>query len=59
MRQKLPTLNRINDDGVVVIVRLDGAEEAFRASEAAIAGGVRATEVTLSHARRTWVSSND
>src|SRR5512132_3522077 len=48
MRQKLLTLSRINDDGVVVIVRLDDAEEAFRASEAAIAGGVRAIEVTLS-----------
>jgi 2-dehydro-3-deoxyphosphogluconate aldolase/(4S)-4-hydroxy-2-oxoglutarate aldolase len=48
MPQKLLTLNRIHDDGVVVIVRLDNADEAFRASEAAIAGGVRAIEVTLS-----------
>jgi 2-dehydro-3-deoxyphosphogluconate aldolase / (4S)-4-hydroxy-2-oxoglutarate aldolase len=48
MYQKLHTLNHIADDGVVVIVRLDDAEEAFRASEAAIAGGVRAIEVTLS-----------
>jgi 2-dehydro-3-deoxyphosphogluconate aldolase/(4S)-4-hydroxy-2-oxoglutarate aldolase len=48
MPQKLLTLNRIHDDGLVVIVRLDDAEEAFQASEAAIAGGVRAIEVTLS-----------
>jgi len=48
MRQKLLTLTHINDDGVVVIVRLDDAEEAFRASQAAIAGGVKAIEVTLS-----------
>ena len=48
MRQKLLALSHINDDGVVVIVRLDNAEEAFRASEAAIAGGVKALEITLS-----------
>jgi len=48
MRQKLLTLTHINDDGVVVIVRLDDAEEAFRASQAAIAGGVKAIEITLS-----------
>jgi 2-dehydro-3-deoxyphosphogluconate aldolase/(4S)-4-hydroxy-2-oxoglutarate aldolase len=48
MRQKLLTLSHINDDGVVVIVRLNDAEEAFRASEAAIAGGVKAIEITLS-----------
>ena len=48
MRQKLLTLTHIHDDGVVVIVRLDDAEEAFRASQAAIAGGVKAIEITLS-----------
>lgn len=48
MHQKLLTLGRISEDGVVVIVRLEDADEAFRASEAAIAGGVRAIEVTLS-----------
>jgi 2-dehydro-3-deoxyphosphogluconate aldolase / (4S)-4-hydroxy-2-oxoglutarate aldolase len=48
MRQKLLTLTHISGDGVVVIVRLDDAEEAFRASEAAIAGGVKAIEITLS-----------
>lgn len=48
MHQKLVTLGRIADSGVVVIVRLDDAEEALRASEAAIAGGVNAIEVTLS-----------
>ena len=48
MRQKLLTLTHINDDGVIVIVRLDDAEEAFRSSQAAIAGGVKAIEITLS-----------
>lgn len=48
MHQKLHTLKRITDDGTVVIVRLDDADEAFQASEAAIAGGIRAIEVTLS-----------
>lgn len=48
MYQKLVTLGRISEDGVVVIVRLEDADEAFRASQAAIAGGVRAIEVTLS-----------
>ncbi len=48
MHQKLHTLRRITDDATVVIVRLDDADEAFRASEAAIAGGIRAIEVTLS-----------
>lgn len=48
MHQKLTTLSRIDQTGTVVIVRLDDAEEAFRASEAAIAGGIDAIEITLS-----------
>jgi 2-dehydro-3-deoxyphosphogluconate aldolase/(4S)-4-hydroxy-2-oxoglutarate aldolase len=48
MHPKLVTLNRISEEGVVVIVRLDDPEEAFRVSTAAIAGGIRAIEVTLS-----------
>ncbi|NQX18296.1 bifunctional 4-hydroxy-2-oxoglutarate aldolase/2-dehydro-3-deoxy-phosphogluconate aldolase [Rathayibacter sp. VKM Ac-2857] len=48
MLQKLRTLHHIIDDGTLVIVRLDDAAEAFAASEAAIAGGIRAIEITLS-----------
>ncbi|MCR2816851.1 bifunctional 4-hydroxy-2-oxoglutarate aldolase/2-dehydro-3-deoxy-phosphogluconate aldolase [Microbacterium jiangjiandongii] len=48
MHKKLDTLNRITQTGTVVIVRLDNADEAYRASEAAIAGGIKAIEVTLS-----------
>ncbi|MET0716346.1 MAG: bifunctional 4-hydroxy-2-oxoglutarate aldolase/2-dehydro-3-deoxy-phosphogluconate aldolase [Mycetocola sp.] len=48
MHQKLATLRNILDDGLVVIVRLEDADEALRASEAAIAGGIKAIEVTLS-----------
>ncbi|QJU56337.1 bifunctional 4-hydroxy-2-oxoglutarate aldolase/2-dehydro-3-deoxy-phosphogluconate aldolase (plasmid) [Herbiconiux sp. KACC 21604] len=48
MHRKLRTLNQIVEDGTIAIVRLDDADEAFRASEAAIAGGIRAIEVTLS-----------
>lgn len=48
MPTKLTTLNRIVGDGALVIVRLDDADEAFRASAAAIEGGIRAVEVTLS-----------
>lgn len=48
MNAKLRTLTNIHDAGTVVIVRLDDAEEALRASRAAIEGGVRAIEITLS-----------
>jgi 2-dehydro-3-deoxyphosphogluconate aldolase/(4S)-4-hydroxy-2-oxoglutarate aldolase len=42
---KLNTLNRIVVEGALVIVRLDDADEAFRASAAAIDGGIRALGV--------------
>jgi 2-dehydro-3-deoxyphosphogluconate aldolase/(4S)-4-hydroxy-2-oxoglutarate aldolase len=48
MNAKLRTLTNIHTTGTIVIVRLDDADEALRASRAAIAGGVRAIEVTLS-----------
>lgn len=48
MNSKLRTLTNIHSTGTVVIVRLDDAEEALRASRAAIAGGVQAIEITLS-----------
>jgi len=48
MNGKLRTLNHIIDDGTIVIVRLDDADEAYRAAAAAIEGGIRAIEITLS-----------
>lgn len=48
MTTKLQTLNAIDRTGAVLILRLDNAEEAYRASEAAIEGGITTLEVTLS-----------
>ncbi len=48
MNAKLRTLTNIHSTGTVVIVRLDDADEALRASRAAIEGGIRAIEITLS-----------
>lgn len=48
MFQKLHVLETIRDSGNVLIVRLDTAEEAFAVAEAAVAGGIRALEITLS-----------
>lgn len=48
MLTKYKTLDAIVQTGAVLIVRLESAEEAFAVSEAAIAGGIRALEITLS-----------
>jgi 2-dehydro-3-deoxyphosphogluconate aldolase/(4S)-4-hydroxy-2-oxoglutarate aldolase len=48
MFKKLRHLQIIAETGVVLIVRLDDAGEAYQVSKAAIAGGVRALEITLS-----------
>jgi 2-dehydro-3-deoxyphosphogluconate aldolase/(4S)-4-hydroxy-2-oxoglutarate aldolase len=48
MYKKLRTLQTIDDSGAVLIVRLENAEVAERVAEAAIAGGFRALEITLS-----------
>ncbi|MGQ2914577.1 bifunctional 4-hydroxy-2-oxoglutarate aldolase/2-dehydro-3-deoxy-phosphogluconate aldolase [Microbacterium aurantiacum] len=48
MFKKLDVLQTIRDSGNVLIVRLDTAEEAFDVAVAAVAGGVRALEITLS-----------
>ena len=48
MFQKLDVLDTIRESGNVLIVRLDTAEEAFEVAEAAVAGGIRALEITLS-----------
>jgi 2-dehydro-3-deoxyphosphogluconate aldolase/(4S)-4-hydroxy-2-oxoglutarate aldolase len=48
MYKKLRTLQTIDESGAVLIVRLEDAEVAERVAEAAIAGGFRALEITLS-----------
>ena len=48
MLSKFAALDTIVHTGAVLIVRLESAEEAFAVSEAAIAGGIRALEITLS-----------
>lgn len=48
MYKKLRTLQTIHESGAVLIVRLENAEVAERVAEAAIAGGFRALEITLS-----------
>ena len=48
MYKKLRTLKTIDRSGAVLIVRLESAERAEQVAEAAIAGGFRALEITLS-----------
>lgn len=48
MYKKLRTLKTIDQSGAVLIVRLESAELAEQVAEAAIAGGFRALEFTLS-----------
>ncbi|GAB13067.1 2-dehydro-3-deoxy-6-phosphogalactonate aldolase [Arthrobacter globiformis NBRC 12137] len=48
MYKKLRTLQTIDESGAVLIVRLENADVAERVAEAAIAGGFRALEITLS-----------
>jgi 2-dehydro-3-deoxyphosphogluconate aldolase/(4S)-4-hydroxy-2-oxoglutarate aldolase len=45
---KLDTLTTIRDSGAVLIVRLDDPDEAFQVACAAVDGGIRALEITLS-----------
>ncbi len=48
MRRKLDVLRAIDDTGVVLIIRLPDGGLAERVAHAAIAGGVRALEITYS-----------
>src|SRR5690606_1860945 len=48
MWRKLAALRAIDDTGIVLIVRLDDAARAEKVAEAAIAGGIRALEITYS-----------
>lgn len=45
--RKLRTLNAVHDTGTVLIVRLSTAETSYEVAREAIAGGIRAVEVTL------------
>ncbi|MBX7443865.1 MULTISPECIES: bifunctional 4-hydroxy-2-oxoglutarate aldolase/2-dehydro-3-deoxy-phosphogluconate aldolase [unclassified Arthrobacter] len=47
MLNKFETQETIIRTGALLIARLDSADEAYRVSEAAIAGGIRAVEVPL------------
>ena len=48
MFRKLDVLDTIRDCGNILIVRLDNAEDAFEVASAAVDGGIRALEITLS-----------
>lgn len=48
MLRKHEVLQAIADTGAVLIIRLDSADEALSVARAAVAGGIRALEVTLS-----------
>lgn len=48
MLRKHEVLQAISDTGALLIIRLDSADEALSAARAAVAGGFRALEVTLS-----------
>ena len=48
MWKKFENLKAIADTGILLIIRLDDEQEALAVAEAAIAGGIRALEVTLS-----------
>lgn len=48
MLTKFEALRAIHDTGAVLIIRLDSEDEAFAVAHAAIAGGIRALEITLS-----------
>ncbi len=48
MWRKLDNLNRIAETGIVLIIRLDSEEEALAVADAAVQGGIKALEITMS-----------
>lgn len=48
MNKKLQNLTAIDESGCVLIVRVDDPDEALAVSRAAVEGGIRALEITLS-----------
>jgi 2-dehydro-3-deoxyphosphogluconate aldolase/(4S)-4-hydroxy-2-oxoglutarate aldolase len=48
MWRKIRNLKKIDDTGIVLIIRSDSKEEALAVAEAAIAGGIKVLEITMS-----------
>ncbi|WP_411345975.1 bifunctional 2-keto-4-hydroxyglutarate aldolase/2-keto-3-deoxy-6-phosphogluconate aldolase [Paenibacillus sp. WLX1005] len=48
MWRKLDNLKKIADTGIVLIIRLDSEEEALAVADAAVQGGIKALEITMS-----------
>ncbi|MEW4369092.1 bifunctional 2-keto-4-hydroxyglutarate aldolase/2-keto-3-deoxy-6-phosphogluconate aldolase [Paenibacillus kandeliae] len=48
MWRKLDNLKKIADTGIVLIIRLDSEEEALAVADAAVKGGIKALEITMS-----------
>lgn len=48
MWEKLENLKKIDETGIVLVIRLDDEQEAMKVAEAAIKGGILALEITLS-----------
>lgn len=48
MWKKLENLKRISETGIVLIIRSESEQEALAISEAAIKGGIKALEITMS-----------
>lgn len=48
MFNKIENLKKINDTGILLVIRLDDEQEALKVAEAAIEGGILALEVTMS-----------
>ncbi|AJH00156.1 hypothetical protein LF65_03599 [Clostridium beijerinckii] len=48
MFNKIENLKKINDTGILLVIRLDDEQEALKVAEAAIEGGILALEITMS-----------
>lgn len=57
MRTKYENLKTIMESGMVLIIRTDSAEEAKQVAQAAVDGGVKALEITMSCANAVGVIS--
>ncbi|MFY9188162.1 MAG: bifunctional 2-keto-4-hydroxyglutarate aldolase/2-keto-3-deoxy-6-phosphogluconate aldolase [bacterium] len=47
MYEKLNSLTRIIDSGIIAVVRAESADQAFKIAEACKAGGIQAIEITM------------
>jgi len=48
MWEKLNNLKKIDETGIVLVIRLGDEQEALKVAEAAIEGGIKALEITMS-----------